>query len=77
MRFETHSYVPLTSALKQAVLTLDVNTANAEVGNWLRNVANQRVHPLTKQAPTALFEAEERVTLQALPQFARAPEQGY
>jgi len=63
-------YVPLTSWLKQSDLVLDVDTANAEVGKWLRDVANQRVHPVTGAAPTVLFEQRERAALQALPGFA-------
>lgn len=63
-------YVPLTSWLKQSDLMLDVDTANAEVGKWLRDVANQRVHPVTGAAPTVLFEQRERGALQALPGFA-------
>ena len=63
-------YVPLTSWLKQSDLVLDVDTANAEMGKWLRDVANQRVHPVTGAAPTVLFEQRERTALQALPGFA-------
>lgn len=63
-------YVPLTSWLKQSGLVLDVDTANAEVGKWLRDVANQRVHPVTGAAPVVLFEQQERAALQPLPGFA-------
>ncbi|WP_236843977.1 IS21 family transposase [Bordetella pseudohinzii] len=63
-------YVPLTSWLKQSGLVLDVDTANAEVGKWLRDVANQRVHPVTRAAPATLFEQRERAALQPLPGFA-------
>jgi len=64
-------YVPLSSLLKQTGLVLDVDTANAEVGKWLRDVANQRVHAFTGMPPAALFEQRERATLQPLPGFAR------
>jgi transposase len=63
-------YVPLVSALKQVGLTLDVDTANAEVGKWLRDVANQRVHPVTNLTPIALLESRERLALRPLPGFA-------
>jgi len=64
-------YVPLSSALKQAGLVLDVGTANFEVGKWLRDVANQRIHPVTDMAPAALLEQTERAALMPLPGFAR------
>ena len=63
-------YVPLNSWLKQCGLVLDVDTANAEVGKWLRDVANQRVHPVTGLAPAVLFEERERRALQSLPALA-------
>lgn len=53
-------YVPLASRLRQSGLVLDVDTANAEVGKWLRDVANQRVHPVTGSAPAVLFEQRTR-----------------
>lgn len=62
-------YVPLTSQLKQSNLMLDVDTANAEVGKWLRDVANQRVHPVTGFAPAVWLEQSERSYLQGLPGF--------
>ncbi|HDR9166052.1 TPA: transposase, partial [Burkholderia vietnamiensis] len=49
-------YVPLASQLKQSGLMLDAATANVEVSKWLRDVANQRVHPVTGQAPAILLE---------------------
>lgn len=67
-------YVPLSSWLKQSGMMLDVETANAEVGKWLRDVANQRIHPVTNKAPVVLFEEQERVALQPLPAFVRAPQ---
>lgn len=63
-------YVPLSSWLKQSGMLLDVDTANAEVGKWLRDVANQRVHPVTGAPPASLFEERERDTLRELPAFA-------
>ena len=67
-------YVPLSSWLKQSGMILDVETANAEVGKWLRDVANQRIHPVTNHAPAVLFEEQERAALRPLPTFARAPQ---
>lgn len=63
-------YVPLASQLKQSGLLLDVDTANAELGKWLRDVANQRVHSGTGFAPADLLEQRERMSLQDLPGFA-------
>lgn len=68
-------YVPLSSWLKQCGMILDVDTANAEVGKWLRDVANQRIHPVTNKAPAVLFDEQERAALQPLPAFARVPQQ--
>ncbi|ADG20747.1 IS21 family transposase [Paraburkholderia atlantica] len=63
-------YVPLSSWLEQSGMLLDVETANAEVGKWLRDVANQRVHLVTGATPASLFEERERDTLRKLPAFA-------
>jgi transposase InsO family protein len=63
-------YVRLSSWLKQSGMLLDVETANAEVGKWLRDVANQRGHPVTGAPPARLFEEGERHTLRTLPEFA-------
>ena len=57
-------YVPLAAALKQAGLTLDMVTANAQVRHWLREVANQRIHGTTQARPAEQLK-EER--LQSLP----------
>jgi transposase len=58
-------YVPLTSKLKQAGLTLDAVTANVEVWHWLREVANARVHGTTNERPVDRLKAE---CLQAIPE---------
>ena len=42
---------PLESRLRAAGLILDADTANVEVGGWLRDVANVRVHAETKRIP--------------------------
>ncbi|GAB2883100.1 IS21 family transposase [Pseudoduganella ginsengisoli] len=62
-------YVPLDSRMKASGLIVDVATANAEVGKWLRDVANRRVHPLTGHAPKTLFEHTEKALLQPLPDY--------
>jgi len=65
LRYSFH--VPLVTRLRQAGLTLDRETANVEVGRWLREVANARVHGHTGQVPAQML-AEERMQLQSLPQ---------
>lgn len=62
-------YVPLDSRMKASGLLVDAPTANAEVGKWLRDVANRRVHPHTGHAPTTLFENVEKALLQPLPRY--------
>ena len=69
-----HSFIyPLASRLKQVGLKLDAFTANAEVGIWLRDTANTRIHATTGQAPSVLL-AQERLHLGAvvpwLPHFS-------
>ena len=59
-------YNPLASKLKVAGLSLDLDTANAEVLGWLRDVANKRVHGTTGQVPEAKLK-EETPYLQTLP----------
>jgi transposase len=57
---------PLAATLKSAGLTLDVETANAQIGPWLQEVAHQRVHGTTGVQP-AVRLAEERLALRPLP----------
>lgn len=59
-------YVPLVSRLAQNQQQLDVLTANAEVGHWLRDVANQRLHGTTQMQPAVRLR-EESAYLQPLP----------
>lgn len=62
-----HSFItPLAAILKQAGLELDVAVANAQVGPWLHDVANQRIHATTGEPPQRLLD-KERFDLQALP----------
>ena len=63
-------YVPLSSRMKAGGLTVDGATANAEVGKWLRDVANRRVHPKTGHAPQTLYKNVEKTLLQPLPKHA-------
>lgn len=57
---------PLAATLHSAGLTLDVETANAHIGPWLAEVAQQRVHGTTHVQP-AVRLAEERHALLPLP----------
>ena len=56
-------YVPLVARLRQAGLTLDVDTANAEVRRWLREVADTRVHGTTGLKPGEQLQQERAVLL--------------
>lgn len=51
-------YVPLVAQLKQAGLTLDVETANVEVLKWLRDVANTRCHQTIRAVPAERWQEE-------------------
>lgn len=62
-------YLPLASRMKAGGLIVDVATANAEVGKWLREVANRRVHPQTGHAPLTLYENVEKALLRPLPAY--------
>ncbi len=59
-------YNPLASKLAQDQLHLDVDTANAAVCTWLREVANVRVHGTTEQVPQTQLH-QEKDALQPLP----------
>ena len=52
--------------MKQAGLTLDVDTANGQIGQWLHEVAHQRIHGTTKQKPAELL-VKETLALAELP----------
>lgn len=64
-------YVPLTSRLAQAGLKLDAVTANIEVGRWLAEVANARLHGTTEARPSERI-TEEWPHLQPIPAPWRA-----
>lgn len=68
--------IPLAAKLKQAHLNLDVATANAYVGPWLYEVANQRIHGTTGEKPAVLLE-QERFSLQPLPERGSSPKVTY
>src|SRR5690606_7665133 len=47
--------VPLAATLKQAGLRFDVTAANAHIGRWLTEVADQRLHGTTRERPAKRF----------------------
>ncbi len=57
---------PLAATLKQAGLLLDCDMANGAIGQWLDEVAQQRIHGTTGQKPQVLLD-KERSALQSLP----------
>ena len=48
--------------------SVDINTDNVELAQWVREKAGTRVHGTTHQQPLALFEAQEREQLLPLPE---------
>ena len=58
--------VPLNASLTQAGLTLDETIANAHVGQWLTDIAHQRIHGTTGEKPQVRLD-EERLHLMPLP----------
>jgi transposase len=64
VRYSFH--LPLVTRLRQAGLKLDRDTATVEARQWLRDVANARVHAQTGRVPAEVL-AEERASLQVLP----------
>ncbi len=70
-RYLKESFVwPLESRLKPLGFTLDADTANAEVGVWLRDVANIRVHAETKERPADRFAREQPFLLPRAPRWS-------
>jgi transposase len=55
--------VPLAATLKQSGLTLDVEAANARIGQWLAQVANVRVHATTRERPATRLAVERQALL--------------
>jgi len=69
-RYLKESFVwPLESRLKPLGLILDADTANAEVGSWLRDVANPRIHGETKERPADRFVQEQPLLLPRAPRW--------
>ncbi len=69
-RYLKESFVwPLESRLKPLGLALDADTANAQVGIWLRDVANTRVHAETKELPIDRFAREQPLLLPRAPRW--------
>ncbi len=70
-RYLKESFVwPLESRLKPLGFTLDADTANAEVGVWLRDVANARIHAETKERPIDRFAREQPFLLPRAPRWS-------
>jgi transposase len=69
-RYLKESFVwPLESRLKPLGFMLDADTANAEVGVWLRDVANIRIHAETKERPIDRFAREQPFLLPRAPRW--------
>ncbi|MGS9102604.1 IS21 family transposase, partial [Salmonella enterica subsp. enterica serovar Infantis] len=52
--------VQLKASLKVVDLSLDVDMANAYIGRWISETANQRIHATTKEKPsTSLIEEQQ------------------
>jgi hypothetical protein len=58
-------YIPLASQFSPEGLKVDRDTANVQVGTWLRVVANARVHATTGEIPLVRLE-QERERLQPM-----------
>ncbi len=56
--------------MKPLGFTLDAATANAEVGIWLRDVANARLHAETKERPVDRFAREQPLLLPRAPRWS-------
>ncbi|MCP4406595.1 MAG: IS21 family transposase [Gammaproteobacteria bacterium] len=55
------------NALMTLAKGIDIRDANADLINWLTNIAGQRTHSLTRRRPLEMFEEHERSALQGLP----------
>ena len=49
---------PLAATMVEAGLRFDVTVANAHIGPWLTQIADQRVHGTTGQKPSVLLDQE-------------------
>lgn len=69
-RYLKESFVwPLESRLKPLGFRLDAATANAEIGAWLRDVANVRIHGETRERPADRFAQEQPAFLPRVPRW--------
>jgi len=59
-------YHPLSSRYREMGITIDKEAANVEVGRWLRDIANARIHGTTGQVPSERMVLEQP-HLQRLP----------
>ena len=58
-RYLKESFItPLAATMAQAGLRFDVAVANAHIGPWLMQVADQRIHGTTGQKPSVLLDQE-------------------
>jgi hypothetical protein len=70
-RYLKESFVwPLESRLTPLGFPLDAATANAEVGGWLRDIANPRIHGETRERPADRFERERPFLLPRAPRWS-------
>ena len=53
-----NSTASLAATMAQAGLGFDVAVANAHIGPWLMQVADQRIHGTTGQKPSVLLDQE-------------------
>ena len=56
--------VPLKASLKTSGLLLNVDVANAHIGRWLHETANQRIHATTKK--NRLFDCNRSSKIYAI-----------
>ena len=58
-RYLKESFItPLAATMAQAGLRFNVAVANAHIGPWLMQVADQRIHGTTGQKPSVLLDQE-------------------
>ncbi len=50
----------MKASLKTSGLLLDVDVANAHIGRWLHETANQRIHATTQEKPAVRLQQEQQ-----------------
>ena len=66
-RYLKESFItPLAATMVEAGLRFDVTVANAHIGPWLTQIADQRIHGTTGQKPSVLLD-QERHAFMPLP----------